>query len=53
MFQKIQIQMLPIYDYLPFAKVKPCILLNYHLLLLQNTVASDYFIILHIIHTKS
>ena len=53
MFQKLKIQMLPIYAYLPLQKVKLCTLINIPWILIQNTLASDYFIILHIIHTKS
>ena len=53
LFQKVDIQILPIYVYLPFKKVKPCTLMNNPRIVIQNTLASDYFRILHIIHTKS
>ena len=53
MFQKVPIQMLPIYVYLPFQKVKLCTHMNNPLILIQNTLDSGYFRILHIIDPKS
>ena len=52
-FQKVQIQMLPIYVYLQLINVYTCTLMNNQWILIQNKLASDYFSILLIIYTKS